>query len=360
MLKKHTAILCFSLLSLGILAACSSAKPVAVSGTELWVIPGAEPGAEPWAPNIAVTAFTTDASERNQLDDVRAIRELAHTITVEFGRFRVMPDNFVDDFMVFHEVPPGEVTQYRFYDLFSRSDISFVLSGTVSLDAEGYKINFTFVKMKKREYYQSANIRVKKTGRNINAGIRKAIPEFLRSIPLDSSDFDYSEGAARFAIGDRGPAGGTIFYVKGNHAGGWRYLEAAPADIATMLPWGFSFQGTVVPDAPGTNAGLGEGKHNTDMLYSDRIPADKLSAAQACKTLHFNGFSDWYLPSRDELDLLYQTLSKDGKGNFKDAGYWSSTQSARGAAWFQMFGDGKMYVNGLITDTFYVRPVRSF
>jgi hypothetical protein len=262
--------------------------------------------------------------------------------------------------MLFNQIPNDEVTMERYYDRFYRSDISFILSGNVSIEAQGYKISLIFVKTKKGEYYESGSFRVKNTGRDINAALRKAIPEFLRSIPFDSLDFDYSEGAPLYAVGDRGPAGGTIFYVKGNHAGGWRYMEAAPADIDFTLPWGFSFQSTVIPDAPGTNAGLGEGKRNTEILDSGGIPADRLSAAQACRVLRYNGFTDWYLPSRDELDLLYQTLAKNGRGNFKNSGYWSSTQSSRGAAWFQTFHDGKMYLNGLITDTFYVRPVRSF
>ena len=34
-----------------------------------------------------------------------------------------------------------------------------------------------------------------------------------------------------YRIGDTGPAGGLIFYDKGNNIGGWRYLEAAPVDV---------------------------------------------------------------------------------------------------------------------------------
>ena len=39
------------------------------------------------------------------------------------------------------------------------------------------------------------------------------------------------EPEKEYTIGDTGPAGGIIFYDKGNKTDGWRYLEAAPADL---------------------------------------------------------------------------------------------------------------------------------
>ncbi|MHC6204719.1 CsgG/HfaB family protein, partial [Breznakiellaceae bacterium SP9] len=47
-----------------------------------------------------------------------------------------------------------------------------------------------------------------------------------------------AEPAKVYNIGDKGPAGGIIFFDKLSDAGGWRYLEAAPAGTEQILPWG--------------------------------------------------------------------------------------------------------------------------
>lgn len=67
--------------------------------------------------------------------------------------------------------------------------------------------------------------------------------------------------------------------------------------------------------------------------------------------LQINGFADWYLPSRDELELLYRNLKPTAEENiasfrdsaaeaFTDTWHWSSTQYSPTIAWGQTFGDG--------------------
>ena len=66
------------------------------------------------------------------------------------------------------------------------------------------------------------------------------------------------------------------------------------------------------------------------MLQGCSEPA---SAARLCTTLSFNGVSDWFLPSHDELKEMYKALKATGIGDFRDAGmydnceYWTSTQN---------------------------------
>jgi len=130
-----------------------------------------------------------------------------------------------------------------------------------------------------------------------------------------------------FAIGDVGPAGGFIFYENPNYAAdGWRFLEAAPFDQSAGAKWGCFRQ--AVPGARGT--AVGTGKQNTgDMM---RSCSDAGSAAALCTTLNVNGVGGWFLPSRDELGLMYRNLKAAGFGDFRDGGvtdnftYWTSSQ----------------------------------
>jgi DUF1680 family protein len=130
-----------------------------------------------------------------------------------------------------------------------------------------------------------------------------------------------------YAPGDIGPAGGIIFYVNPNYATDqWRYLEAAPFDQSAGATWGcFRKQ---IAGARGT--AVGTGRQNTkDMLAACPDPG---TAAALCANLEVNGVTGWFLPSRDELALVYRNLKATGAADFGDAGrpdnfsYWASSQ----------------------------------
>ncbi len=89
--------------------------------------------------------------------------------------------------------------------------------------------------------------------------------------------------------------------------------------------------------------------NNGDYNWNDAIVA--------CGKLKANGFSDWRLPKKDELQRLY--LNKAALGGFVVNLYWSSTEYSAGNAWCQYFGDGDTYYDD-VNDEWRVRPVRSF
>jgi hypothetical protein len=169
-----------------------------------------------------------------------------------------------------------------------------------------------------------------------------------------------------YKIGDKGPAGGIIFYVS---TAGFtlttdgttcHYLEAAPADLGSVA-WASS-------DAKSTNiAGLavavGAGKKNTNLI----IAADpNAPAANACRDYSGGGKSDWFLPSMSELTQLYN--NRDIVGGFfvstwdnPDAWYWSSSQDTKEKALFLLF-NSKGSSQGNLPKTYAkrVRPIRAF
>jgi hypothetical protein len=118
-------------------------------------------------------------------------------------------------------------------------------------------------------------------------------------------------------VGERGPAGGIIFYDKGGYADGWRYLEAASTDQSAGIPWAARTTGII-----GTSPDLGQGKVNTEAIVS-RL-GNGGYAARLCYNLVLGGFNDWFLPSRDELSLMYG--QQDIIGSFAPKGYWSSSE----------------------------------
>jgi hypothetical protein len=170
-----------------------------------------------------------------------------------------------------------------------------------------------------------------------------------------------------YEIGDTGPAGGIIFYIDDANAFTGTYLEAAPkGEEFTSTEWANKSGWLVGPDAQGT--AIGDGQGNTDAIveaYDSNPDVIDGYAAQRCDqlTVQIGGepYSDWFLPSRDELSAMYENLwnISDPLGDFEDYQYWSSTETDDYNAVYVYFGDGSV---GDFTklEELYVRAVRSF
>jgi hypothetical protein len=154
--------------------------------------------------------------------------------------------------------------------------------------------------------------------------------------------------------------GGKVFYIfqegdPGYVAGETHGLIAAPSDI----PYGTYKIFPSCYASYGTSTALGTGAANTTKILA--CTADNENAAKLVDALTDGGYSDWYLPSKDELNLLYLNRISAGN-NFASNEYWSSSEVSFGMythAWYQFFTDGgqgpegKNYQKG-------VRAIRSF
>ncbi len=84
---------------------------------------------------------------------------------------------------------------------------------------------------------------------------------------------------------------------------------------------------------------IGRGLFNTGKIIQvQEGDSNSTYAALNCYGLNRNGFEDWYLPSRDELNQIYQ--NKDLIGHMSAANYWSSTEVNEHSAFIQNFGTG--------------------
>jgi hypothetical protein len=155
--------------------------------------------------------------------------------------------------------------------------------------------------------------------------------------------------------GDSGPAGGIVFYDKGVFSHGWRYLEAAPTETEFTASWGLNGK-----EINGTVTAIGGGKRNTQIINEQlRQTGETGKAAQLCEAINFDGVTGWYLPSKDELDLLYKNLKVKGIGGFTNNRYASSSNDGRNIIWVQSFNNGRQY--SLEKNTSYsVRAIRAF
>jgi len=175
--------------------------------------------------------------------------------------------------------------------------------------------------------------------------------------------FAWSEGFefVLSRVGSPGEAGGLVFYDKGSYSDGWRYLEAAPygwnnGGDDPSIEWGG--YGTMVG---GTSTGIGSGKGNTDTIVAELGEGSYAAKTCADYTVTVDGvdYDDWFLPSKDELNQMYQNLYLQGKGGFSSDYYWSSSEASSSHAWKQNFTNGYQYGNVKYYGN-RVRAVRAF
>lgn len=190
------------------------------------------------------------------------------------------------------------------------------------------------------------------------------VPWDFQSDRITSDLTLFAKWIKAYRVGEVGPAGGYIFYDKGKFSDGWRYLEAASEsyDFKNRV-WGG--HGTTVE---GIGTAIGTGASNTEKIVArfgivEPFSKQRDYAAKICADLVVVkdgiNYDDWFLPSKDELDLMYQNLKIHKLGAFSDDSYWSSSENASYFACYQAFSNGGQD-NTARYNEIKVRPVRAF
>lgn len=170
----------------------------------------------------------------------------------------------------------------------------------------------------------------------------------------DGQTLHFCEGVPTWGPCPEGPLeigdfyqGGVIVYLDGEGGG----IVAAQEDQSIGTSWGC--EGTNIA---GTSLIVGAGLNNTEAIIVG-CPTVGI-AAEICYNLDLNGYQDWYLPSKEEMELVYE--SKDQVGGFGTGTYWVSTQATSNTAWIISITTGNASSNFKSTGTYRVRAVRSF
>ena len=162
--------------------------------------------------------------------------------------------------------------------------------------------------------------------------------------------------------------GGVVFYIfveadAGYVAGETHGLIAAVADQSSGIQWR---NGNTNQTTEATGTAVGTGSANTDAIILVQGPVATSYAAGLSRAYTGGGYTDWFLPSKDELNKMYlnratinTTAASNSGSDFGNSFYWSSTEYDFNYAWFQKFGNGSQtYTNKFYPN--YVRAVRAF
>lgn len=186
------------------------------------------------------------------------------------------------------------------------------------------------------------------------------------------------------------PFGGGYYAGRINIGGQIYALVVAPKALGGEAPGTLTWKTSQTTTA-GTDS-VNDGWANTQAMATAGLANHP--AAQFCRGLSIGGFNDWYLPAKDELEILYRNFkptiqanstsyganssSVPPQGNytsgnpaktsialFKEGAaeafiadwYWSSTQYSSSSAWYQLFNDGGQYYFNK-SSAYYVRAIR--
>ncbi len=125
--------------------------------------------------------------------------------------------------------------------------------------------------------------------------------------------------------------------------------EASPPAYCTA-------NSSTVPPTTGNYAALVAANYS---IQENGVTACTGNSSEKC-------YGDWYLPSRYELNLMYQNIGRGAKkpntnkGGFRDDGYWSSSEIDAGYAWALGFNNGDLFNTLYKGNAYLVRAVRAF
>lgn len=147
-------------------------------------------------------------------------------------------------------------------------------------------------------------------------------------------------------VGARGPRGGIIFYDAGSQQWWGRFLEAETTATRVASPWGVAqsiYGSAASPAIQRQSMAIGMGRTNSGQM---RVAGATLALTALAAD------QDWHIPSKDELDTLYNfwRFNQPAGINYGQVPVWTSSESEDTFAWYQLFHDGTQFTdaNGII------------
>ena len=327
-------------------------------------------------PTIVVIPFDAKNVEQNDADVLHEVftNEIAGT-----GKFKVVDRSQIDAIKKQYEFQNSDWSnEEKVAELGNALNASIVVTGQLMPFKDKIVVSFRMLDVNTMEIVSSATEKVSDISEFFDI-----IPDVVRKLTGEISSISTSSSKTTttynknktYTVGDDGPGGGIIFYhseagfdvyepdgsVKKCH-----YLEVSKFDLGDIRWCTQKDYNTSCCDIT-TLTAVGAGRINTFKIIKSTHRSGTITK-ENCAALACHSYStattkagDWFLPSKDELNLLYQNLGKRVllSNTTNDNYYWSSSQYNNSYAWYQSFSDGLQY-GSYKNYTGSVRAVRAF
>ena len=340
-------------------------------------------------PTIVVIPFETRDVDAN---DAEALFDTFTNKIVDSGKFKVVDRSKVNEIKKQHEFQNSDWSNdEKVAKLGNALNASLVVVGKIQPFQKQMKAYFRILDINTMEIVSTAEglfsdildlfnktpeVVKKLTGEIKSISMSSNITTSKTETSSASTNVSaLSSNGKTYNIGDDGPGGGIIFYY--SEAGfdvyeidgstkKCHYLEVSKFDLG-KISWCSRKAGAEDCCNITTLTKLGSGRINTFKIIKSYHSGGTLTK-ENCAALACHSYStattkagDWFLPSKDELNLLYKNLGERVllSNTTNDNYYWSSSQGDNDRAWYRSFSDGfKSY--GIKYNTHSVRAVRAF
>ena len=339
-------------------------------------------------PTVVTLPFDAKSVEQSEAEVLLEVltNEIAGT-----GKVTVVDRSKIDKIKKEHEFQNSDwANNEKVAKLGNVLNANAVITGQLMLFKKDIVATFRMLDVNTMEIVSSATTRVKDTSEFFDKipEIAKKLMGEIKSISMSSNittsktetssvstNVSTSKNTTTYNIGDTGPGGGIIFYyskvgfdvyesdgsVKKCH-----YLEVSKFDLGKISWCTQKDYNTSCCDIT-TLTAVGAGRINTFKIIKSTHKGGTITK-ENCAALACHSYStattkagDWFLPSIDELNLLYKNLGKRVllSNTTNDNCYWSSSQLIDINALYQSFSDGGQDYFPK-SDTYSVRAVRAF
>ena len=245
-----------------------------------------------------------------------------------------------------------------------------ISSFTISATPPGMNFNSTTGQLSGTPNVAAAATTYTVTGTNAAGSTSKTFTLTVTNIMVDGITYVSNN----YSLGDTGPGGGKIFYVAPagtSFACGptlsaqCRYLEAAknywlgggaPMPTDTTTAWSSVTNVATGVDTATTTA-IGAGYKNS-LIMINQPGSGSRNAATIAREYSGGGYSDWYLPSIDELTQINANRVTSGL-SFSQNYLWSSSEFDASTALYLIIGSASKFTTAKSWTSGNVRPIRA-
>ena len=255
-----------------------------------------------WAqelPRLAVVEFSTNNSAEKTKQDAITVRNLTESQMVATRKYQIITRDEIDKLLANQQIQVSSISSAENIKKLQLQNISYIVTGSVDAMGTDYAVMVKILDVATGQFSHSGSDLMGGVSKELYTGVGTLIDKFIAGMSSHGEQVvQTGQGgrSGRYKIGDTGPGGGIVFAVEDNTG----------MEVSRML-------GTF----------------------------DWNGAKSAASSYRGGGMSDWHLPSKDELNLIYENLQKAGVINGGASWYWSSSQYDGKYAWLQNFDDGR-------------------
>jgi hypothetical protein len=342
-------------------------------------------------PRLAVVEFTSNVSTEKTRADSLTVRNLVESQMVGTGKYQIVTRAEIDQLLSNQQIAVSAISSAENVKKLQLQNISYIVTGSVDAMGSDYAVTVKILDVSNGQFSHSANDFISGSPRELYNGVNTLVANFVKGMSSEGGQVAQAvpqkPGSGMNATGigiEVNTKDGGVLYFQGEEVTTlWENdthtipIEK-PGTYTVKMVFGnggektravsITTRGVTKVDFSTYSIGdTGPGggmvvffKDGKGMEVSGILGSYSWSQAiSAARNYQGGGYSDWRLPTKDELNLVYQNLRAKNIGNLGDTLHWSSSEYNSSGAWGQDFSDGSQDYN-YKTYSYSVRAVRAF